>query len=338
MAFQPSTDFTEVWTSRVINRLRRNSLAYLLGNRSSEGLVQSNQRYHIANPTVTVSQDSRNRDGTTGALADIQQLKTDSGSLEWLTINVLDNRHFQTQIDQRDINYVNPVTLGSMQAEMISEMTLWLDDRIWEYLKTQVGAGGTTAMTDTGGVTFNHDTGKIAGGTNNQQMAAVNSFVEWVDDINLALGMKNARPNIGTRDTINAAVVMPVPFHKALRDWLLSKYDNTDQIVIEQLTNEASIFGGFYAGSLFGLPLFVTNPPELLASDATSNAATALFRAFAVAPGNTWDNAVASYPMGVSTPSGTSVKYSFQQELEVWAGIVNPDTRGMFRQFTAKAS
>lgn len=338
MAFQPSSDFTEVWTSRVINRLRRNSLAYLLCNRSSEALVQSNQRYYIANPEVTVTKGQRNRDGSTGALADIKALGADSGSLEWLAINVLDNQHFQTQIDQRDLSYVSPVTLGSMQAEMISEMTLWLDDRLWEYFKAQVGAGGTTAMTDTGSVTFNHDTGKLAGGNTSQQRNAIQSFVDWIDDINLALGMKNARPNIGTRDTINAAVVMPVPFHKALRDYLLATYQSTDQIVIEQLTNEASIFGGFYAGSLFGVPLFVTNPSELLASDATSSSATSLFRCFALAPGNTADAATATYPMAASAPSGTSAKYSFQQEIEVWAGIVNPDTRGLFRQFTAKAS
>jgi len=338
MAFQPSDAFKEVWTGRVVNRLRANALAYLLGNRSNEATVQNNLNYRVANPSVTVTTGSRDRKSSDGSLADISALSADSGSLEWLTINVLANQHFQTQIDQRDVNYVTPITLGSMQTEMVNEMVDWLDNEIWKYLKGQVGASNTTAGVVAGGVTINRTTGRLTGGSKTQQLATGNSIAEWVEDMQLSLGVKNARPNVGAQDLLSGVAVMTVPMHFALRDWLINKFGTTDQIVVEQLTTEASIFGGVYRGSLFGVPILVTNASELYAQDATADTATELFRAFALIPGNTFDNAVATYPMGISTPSGDSVKYKFQQELEVWAGIVNPDSRGLFRQFTLPAS
>ena len=337
MAFAPTTAFKDAFTNRVVNVAGANALGYLMGNRSGEATVRSNRRYRVANPEVTVTKGSRNRDGSTGALADITTLSDDSGSLTWLNIDVLDNQHFKTQIDQRDVNYMSPITLDAIQAEMTREATTWLDDRVWQFVKASVLSADTEANADTN-CTIDRNTGKVTGGNANQKQSYREVVFDWINDLQLALAMKSFRPALGTRDILDVAVVLTPAMHRMLQDFLLNEYKNTDQIVIEQLTGEAALFGGFYQGTLKGVPIFTTTSTELTAQDDTATKAGELFRAFAFIPGNTWDNAVAAYPMGHSEPSGDSAKFKFQQELELWAGVVNPESRGLFRQLTMKAS
>ena len=71
MAFNPSDDFREAWTARTVLQARRSLLAYNLGNNSSEPLIRSNYKYHVANPSISLTGRTRDRNASTGALAEM---------------------------------------------------------------------------------------------------------------------------------------------------------------------------------------------------------------------------------------------------------------------------
>ena len=315
---------------------RRASLFRALGNSSSEALVQSNSAYRIADPDVTVTREERTR-GAGGALDDITPLAEDSASLTWLTINVIGSQVFKTQIDQRDVNYINPITIGSLRTAMTQDMVLWRDELISASLVRDVTR--TVALPASGGATVSRSTGKLTGGNNSQRNDLADAAIDWFGDQARLLGIKNARPVLADGDILSPAVVMTSPLFQMIEDRFLALYGSTTQITITPPDQRPALFNrGEYRGEIRGLPVLVTNNPSIYPQDATSDVATELWRMLLLTPNNTFDVATATYPARTSEPTGDSAKYKLQQELEVWYGIVNPDTRGAFAQVTLPAS
>ena len=136
MPFKPTDDFTEAWTSRLVLATKPKLLAYNLGNNASEPLVRSNYKYHVANPSISLTGRARNRNAGTGALADVAALTSDSASLSWIEVVATGNQNWPALLDDRDLNYAGPVTLGWTRSQMQDAMRAWVDGHIWDQVQS----------------------------------------------------------------------------------------------------------------------------------------------------------------------------------------------------------
>ena len=57
--FNWTAEAREAWTNRVVMQARRNALAYRFGNNASEGEIQTNKDYRVANPVVNIKTEER---------------------------------------------------------------------------------------------------------------------------------------------------------------------------------------------------------------------------------------------------------------------------------------
>lgn len=348
------------WTDRVVNRARQNSTFYQGGNRESEDLVQSASKYKVANPTINVTGQERKRSSTSGsegALADMTRPTEDAASITYLDIEVVGSQLFPVSIDQRDLPYFGPVTLGSLRDEIVYESGRWVDRTIITHL---IGDSSlvTAASSDTANALFDISANRIAG--NDAQVQALGKqLLDWMDDAVLHLGANDFVPEVAGAggDVFNRARATMTVWHwDAIRRYLLDTYDAIPEIVLRNLRTVGGIIGAGYRGTYRdAIDIVVSNsksgPTSTVSSKVgsaevglvpraatdTGHGASNLLRAFLTIPENSYDAALVTYPMAESEPSGTSAKYWMQQELELWAGVVNPDARGLFRQFTITA-
>lgn len=361
----PSFDFSDqgrrAFTDRNLNQARSNSLFYNFGNRASESLLETNERYSIPNPSTTVFHGQRDR-AANGALADFHDYDTDSASLTWLDVTLTGNHNVGFQIDQRDVRggRIVPDIMRRLRADMVDEMRLWIDRHvITQLLTASTTELVTTASTDTSNALYDISSRRIAGNAA-QRKALAQQLIAWMEDAIFDLGEKDFRPGVGIGQQLAGAFVGTVHHHKLIEDYLLDEYGNTDLIVLEQLRNEAAVFGGTYRGSWKGvLPIFSTAARTVnqtvdddgtsttqvqrgltpIAAWANTNAGTQanLLRAFIFVPNNTWDNAVVSYPAQIDGPDAKSAKYVGRQEIEAAVKVINGNDRGEFKQFTIRA-
>ena len=326
MVFNPSTAFKEAFTQAMVLQASRTGVAYALGDRSEEEQINTNKDYRVANPTVTVQQNARNRtksgnaNGGVGGMADYMAFNTDMASLEWIVVEATGNQNFRGKIDQRDIDYVSPVTLEFLSRKIGLQIGRWVDDHIWGQVSTGVASGQTTALPDkSGAMGLSKTTQKITGGNNSDQQGYADGYVDWIDDLNLKIALANIDPAFAAEDSAVPVVVMGPGQFKVIEDRLLEKYDNTDEIVTDILPNEPGFFGGGrWRGRIRGVDIVTTTSPTFVHTGAGTDDTMAI----ATLPQTTWHNAIKRYPLHLDPPDADSAKYRFAQELEAWVKVV----------------
>ena len=90
---------------------RRNALAYRFGNNASEGEIQTNKDYRVANPVVNIKTEERSRSATSGAVGSMSDYTaldhTAETSMTWIVVSATGSQAFRAQIDQRDMDYIS---------------------------------------------------------------------------------------------------------------------------------------------------------------------------------------------------------------------------------------
>ena len=326
MAFNPSDDFREAWTARTVLQARRSLLAYNLGNNSSEPLIRSNYKYHVANPTISLNDGTRARAGSTGALADVDTSSdTDSGSIEWIEVVATGNHNWRGRIDDRDINYSAPITLGTLRTDIAYKMRAWVDSHIWTQVQANIPSGQQSALTDAGGVIYDISTGKLAAaGSTAQQTAFWKSLWDWLQDLTLELANAELDTATGEGDNVTTLHVTMMPFMLlGLKQYMRDTSGITvDEIKLEGIDRTGIRTPERWRGRLFDtLDLYVATEAQFKPTAAGTNNAHII----ATIPGRSWDNAIMAYPLGVSPPDGESRKHRFLQEVEAWVKIIEAD-------------
>ena len=361
MPFDFGDNGREEYTRRALNMARGNSLFRALANSQSEGLLQSNRRYRIPNPTTTVRGEKRTRNSTTGAMSGYSLADSDDSALSWINVELLDNYSARSDIDKFDLRggRISPVTLATIRQEISEDIRKWLDRRIITEL---IGATSselvTTASTDNSNALYDIS-GKVIAGTAAQRNALAAQVLAWMTAGIRHLSTQDFRPGVGIGQTLSGVTVMPAVIHHIIQDYLLSEYGDTDQIVMEQLRTEASIFGGTYRGSYKSMPILVSNVPTVsrslpiggtatdvvergllpIAAYASTDAVTQanLLRCFMLVPNNSFDAGVVGYPAVVDAPDTGSPKHRTRVDVEMFCDVINGDNRGLLRQFTVRS-
>ena len=320
MAFKPNDDFRNVFTDRVVKKARKNSLAFGFGNNAAQSLIQSNASYQIADPQVTIVEEDRDRDSSTGELADYSPLTKDSASLTWIKVEASGNRSFRARIDQRDLDYSAPITLGAIRTEMADSIRLWIDNHVWSTVVAGVPSANKTALDDSSDkARFKLGTKRFTG-NDSQKTAFAKSLADWIDNLNMNVVNLDVDPALGEGDTgVPVAVMSPAVFYE-LEQYILNTNRAHDRIVYEILPNAPQVFqpGSRWKGRYRGVDLYVTPQARFQPTAAGTGNGNVL----GFIPQWPWDNAVKTYPMGVSNPDGDSRKYRFAQELEAWVRVV----------------
>ena len=336
MAFSPTDDFKSQWTQRTVMHAEGNALAYGLGNSSSQDQIQKNKDYRVADPSIKINEETRTRvaSGTNkGGLSDYSAAAAngaDESTMDWITVDATGSRAFRAYVDQRDIDYIDPVSLGLIRTRMGQAVTRWIDQHIWAQVIDNVAAANSTQATVTNVTGINHDNGKWKAGNAAQKTAAGLHIVDWIKDLNLKAAIANIDPGTGSDDVAIPVASMTAPVFQIIVDALLDKYDNTDLIVNRTLGTAPTFYGGAgrYKGTLFGIDIFSSNSKSnddgtegLFPRSTTSSNASQEFRTVACLPSRSWDNAIKQYGTKYDEPDARSAKGVFATELEGWVKV-----------------
>ena len=316
MAFNPTTDFLQAFAQRAKLKTQRNSLAYGFGNNHAESAVQANGKYQMADISLEVVSESRDR-GVTGALADYSPLTADTASLDLIEVGPLANQSFRHRIDRRDLDRVERqgITIAALRQDIVDAARLWADTNIWTAVNAAVPAANKTAGTGIDTVKFDVSSGLMTG-NNNQKSTYFGSMLAWLENLTIFLADADLDPNTGSGDAVTRiAVTMNAAQFNGLRREIHDNYKASGVLVTEDVDTLTLRGGGRWRGRLWGtIDIYVTSQTVFR----PSAPADGNLNVIACIPNYTWDNAIVTYPLAVNNPDADSAKYRLAQELETY--------------------
>lgn len=321
MAFLPSRDFLQEMTSRTWPETQRKVSAYAHGNKSAESIIRTKDSYRLRKPVYSSVLSDRDRNAQ-GALADITALSADTASIQFRTVNRLDDKVAQAQIDDDDVDYVAGlgVSLEGMRSDISRKLSEWADDTFWAAALGSIPAAQETALGAGGG--YDISRGRF-GADDAAEIAAGKAIYDFVQDIPLMIANANIDPATGLTDTTsNIAVEMPPAGLAAVIKFMLDEWGSTDEIVTQGIDRTGARSSERWRGEFKNTVSAFVNTQSSFKPTA---AGTANGHIVALQSGVTYDSPMKLSSLLYSGPDGNTVKHTMNQRIHLWYALVAED-------------